>query len=677
MIISQLIGRNQQQDLQDQIQANQDVLSQGLLYDYMIQDPHAPLPLKAFAQKHGMGLLEEHGGKDLAENLPVIGKLMTGMALQSSMKGAQARQQQQAQAQDSQAKLADWTDLGWTTPPLPDRYPVGGASATPAGTTPPAGTNREYWGMEPGGASLQTLAGLPRQEEPPPGAALGVMRNVDVPGAPPAGAGPPSFRTLAGLPRQTPVPPGAAFRPNLPPEQLPGQQPRHRGFREKLADALMAFGGGMTGSYPPEYMADVQLRSQLRLQQAEVQQRMAQINEALVRGYLSPEQANEARRWVLTGEALRSTGAGATGPVGEAKDYLWAQNEKANPTTAQNTATADFILRKAEEGEQSRLALIKERELQTRELPNSTVAMLAEQYVRTGQMPTGGVRMWGRAGIAQIMAAIPEVAQAKGLSVGDMLKGWADVAAMRRTLNIMEPQYGQISTFEATAQKNLDRAITLGGEVASANAQFLNRPYREILTRFAQDPLLPAYKAAVNVAYTEVSRILNNPLGQGAVSDSARMEAQDVLNKDYTLEQLINVSNVLKADMRTRVTNMEGTIDAFRQGIATGKGPGQPGFGAGAGGGAGAAGAGGAGAGAGGAGAGAGGAGAGGAGAGAGAAAGGGAGAGGGTTGPVLPKPAFPGQSISVDIAEKYRRAYGSKEAAKKAAKADGWGGFN
>ena len=297
MLITSLIGQKLAQDAAEQQQDNQDVLSNAMLYDYAITDPNVPLPLKIFAHKHGMGLAEEHGGKDIQDQLPQFGQMLGNLAAASSVKGlhnqllAQARAQsdkpspfapadtassgaadtstlanlpRQTPAPVSKAQLAgmppeaDWTDRGWTTAPLPDRpltrtqlqqlAQVQGQAASPTAIATPAVP-------PPTGALADILNQPPTALTPGVGATPASLTQ----GASPWIAQPGDSAKLGQVggyigPAGTGVPAPAAGTPAAAP---------HLSKWQRIARGIGTFGAGLQGH---SFLAD-EIRGQQQVQQ--------------------------------------------------------------------------------------------------------------------------------------------------------------------------------------------------------------------------------------------------------------------------------------------------------------------------------------------------------------------------------------------------------------------------
>lgn len=187
-----------------------------------------------------------------------------------------------------------------------------------------------------------------------------------------------------------------------------------------------------------------------------------------------------------------------------------------------------------------------------------------------GQIPYGELRNLGRKAVLDIMSMVPQIAAQRGETTGDLVARQSDVKALTASLNKMEPAYAATKAFEQTARANLDRAIGAASKIVDSGSPWINRPWREAEKELLGKPEYAAFHAARVVAFTEVSKVLNNPQGSGAVSDSARKEAEGALGEGATLEQLQAAADILKQDMTSRITAMEDTIKATKARIAGG-----------------------------------------------------------------------------------------------------------
>ena len=208
---------------------------------------------------------------------------------------------------------------------------------------------------------------------------------------------------------------------------------------------------------------------------------------------------------------------------------------------------------------------------QNRPADPQTTRYWSEFLVRGGQITYGMWRGMSQKQVREITTAIPQVARELGMSVGEVIAQQADKQGLTSALGQMEKQYATTSAFEATAKANLDRAINAAKKVTDTGIPIINKPWRMVEKELFGKPEYGAYHAARITAFTEVSKVLNNPNGQGAISDSARKEGEEAVGGDgATLGQLQAAAELLRQDMETRVGSMRETIQATRQHIATG-----------------------------------------------------------------------------------------------------------
>src|ERR1041385_7268276 len=124
--------------------------------------------------------------------------------------------------------------------------------------------------------------------------------------------------------------------------------------------------------------------------------------------------------------------------------------------------------------------------------------------------------------------------------------------ALSASLVDMQKRLGQISAFEQGGAKNLDNFIRLAEKQADTGSPILNRTVRGAARTIAGSPDQAAADAARVAAFNEISKILSGSLGNAGISDAGRKEAEGLLRGDYTMKQLLEVSKVLRQDMKNR-----------------------------------------------------------------------------------------------------------------------------
>jgi hypothetical protein len=192
---------------------------------------------------------------------------------------------------------------------------------------------------------------------------------------------------------------------------------------------------------------------------------------------------------------------------------------------------------------------VKSQEL---ELANDadTVNTAATKYLQTGNMPQLGM---GSALLrGKIMARATELAKENGIAP-EAIPGLQETnKALSASLVDMQKRLGQISAFEQGGAKNLDNFIRLAEKQADTGSPILNRTVRGAARTIAGSPDQAAADAARVAAFNEISKILSGSLGNAGISDAGRKEAEGLLRGDYTMKQLLEVSKVLRQDMKNR-----------------------------------------------------------------------------------------------------------------------------
>jgi hypothetical protein len=270
----------------------------------------------------------------------------------------------------------------------------------------------------------------------------------------------------------------------------------------------------------------------------------------------------------------------AAPPKGPEHDSGAALNELESIERILADPNADPIRRRAaqkrkeqieakDQGQRTRLEIAVTNAAQNNAPPQpATTEYWADIISRGGQISYGLLRNMGKKQIADIMAEVPKLAAQRGQSVGDVLATQADLAAAKTALVRMETQYSQTASFEKTARANLDRAIESAKKIADKHSPLINKPWRAVEKDIMGKPEYAAFHTARVVAFTEVAKVLNNPMGSGAVSDTARKEAEGALGENATLQQLMAAANILRQDMTSRIESMKQTIDETKKQIA-------------------------------------------------------------------------------------------------------------
>lgn len=196
---------------------------------------------------------------------------------------------------------------------------------------------------------------------------------------------------------------------------------------------------------------------------------------------------------------------------------------------------------------------------------------MAEMFATTGALPPLGM---GKAA-SGMRSEIINLAAQRFPNV-DFATQKAAFQANNDSLKAYQKQKDNIEGFEATAGKNLDNFLKTASKVVDSGSPFLNTPIRAIGDRLAGSPDQTAFNVARQVAVTEIAKVLNNPGGNAALSDSARHEVQELIGPNATLKQIYTAAKILRQDMAARRQAMDEQIGAIKSRIQTPNGPNSP-----------------------------------------------------------------------------------------------------
>lgn len=196
----------------------------------------------------------------------------------------------------------------------------------------------------------------------------------------------------------------------------------------------------------------------------------------------------------------------------------------------------------------------------------------AVRYLKTGEMPPMGMGRDGGVIRTRIMNRAAELDPNADIS-GNKAGYGADKGSLAKLTATRD----SINAFEGTARKNLDQFMNVAQKTVDSGLPFANRVFRGG-ARVLGDPNAAQFEAARTVAFTEVAKVLNNPTSSAVLSDSARKEAESILNGSYTVKQLIGVAQLLKQDMENRKTETDRALGEIhtRMGRKSGGGTAAP-----------------------------------------------------------------------------------------------------
>jgi len=194
----------------------------------------------------------------------------------------------------------------------------------------------------------------------------------------------------------------------------------------------------------------------------------------------------------------------------------------------------------------------------------------AELYSQTHEMPPGISRSPGTT--AAIIKRAAELHPDQNLAANQ-----ADFKAGQEALKKLQVTFNQVNAFENTALKNLDQVAKAGEKIPELKGRLANIAVRSINAKMIGTPEMARFRTALLTAQTEAAKVLSSANASGVLSDSARHEAQDILDGNLPYPAMIASINQLKTDFANRHDSYQQQIgDLQRQLSKKGQGSGPP-----------------------------------------------------------------------------------------------------
>ena len=190
----------------------------------------------------------------------------------------------------------------------------------------------------------------------------------------------------------------------------------------------------------------------------------------------------------------------------------------------------------------------------------------AEKYWTTGQLPPAAR---GVAGLAQNRAIMNRAAELH--PEGSLAANSAEYKANSSALSKVQTNFDQVNAFENTAIKNLDQVLQAGAKVPDLGVRFANVPVRQISSQLIGTPEMAQFKTALLTAQTEAAKVLGSANATGVLSDSARHEAQEVLDGNLPYPAMVASINQLKTDFANRHQSYQDQIADIKGRLGGGK----------------------------------------------------------------------------------------------------------
>jgi len=205
------------------------------------------------------------------------------------------------------------------------------------------------------------------------------------------------------------------------------------------------------------------------------------------------------------------------------------------------------------------------------DLSETAKDQLAKMFADSGNLPPLGM---GKTATKLRSEILNRAAEKYGNI--DLATNRAAYEANRRSLANLQKQQDSIEAFESTAGKNLDQFLETAKAVVDSGSPLVNSPLRSINEKLLGADKQTAFKTARQVAVTEIAKVLNNPNGSAALSDSARHEVQDLIGPNATLKQIYSAAKILRTDMHNRRIAGQEQINAINKRLGASSGGASP-----------------------------------------------------------------------------------------------------
>ncbi len=192
-------------------------------------------------------------------------------------------------------------------------------------------------------------------------------------------------------------------------------------------------------------------------------------------------------------------------------------------------------------------------------LTPDAIQFMSDMFLSTGDLTGLG---YGTTLRTQILNQAAADAKAQGVSPAQVITNKYGNAADKASLANLQKQADQINAFEGTAQKNLQIFMDQLDKIEQTDTgiPIVNKVFRGAQKELFGSGDIASFETARTVAYTEIAKVLNNPGMSAQLSDSARGEAEALLQGNYTVDQLKQVAQILMTDMNNRRDSINSQI---------------------------------------------------------------------------------------------------------------------
>jgi hypothetical protein len=195
----------------------------------------------------------------------------------------------------------------------------------------------------------------------------------------------------------------------------------------------------------------------------------------------------------------------------------------------------------------------------------------AQSFIATGQFPpTGrGADPTSLAVRSAINAKVGAIAAESGMDLPELRAFYkANQASLTANVKMQDAVQG----FMATADKNADLLQKTLDKIPDLGSPALNKPLRSLDKNLLGDPNMSKFATYLQSVQNEYGRIISQPNLAGQLTDSARHEAEALIDPKATVPQIIASIQALKAEGDNRLLSVGEQVKRIQQRMQVGPG---------------------------------------------------------------------------------------------------------
>jgi hypothetical protein len=190
------------------------------------------------------------------------------------------------------------------------------------------------------------------------------------------------------------------------------------------------------------------------------------------------------------------------------------------------------------------------------------VQLAAQVYARTGKMPSMGYGASTNLRRQAVMEAAADIVGAQPGGLGGAVANQAETHAQTANLSNLAKMRGSVSQLEGTASKEGDLVLSLMNKGAGGGLPVINKWIQGSRAGLG-DPNVSAFDGAITSFKNEYAKVMSggSASGGGASTDSARNEADRLINRNQSPAQIRKNIETMKKSMENRRQALQDAYD--------------------------------------------------------------------------------------------------------------------